>query len=257
MSFSNPMLNEKTFASERWEGVMNQIDSSVPKTMTVGGVVNKTVFLFGFCLLGAVVSWMLVEKGIVHAGLLTLIGSLGGFVLSLIVAFSGKMAKWLGAPFALLEGVFVGALSILLNARFEGIVTTAVLITFGVFIGAIIVYRAGWIRLGKTARSILFMAMIGISLTYLASFILGMIPGMNSSSFMAIHKGGVIGIVFSGVVVFFAVMSLFNSIQIVDEGVQSGAPKDFEWVASFGLLSSLVFLYVEILKLLAKLQSRD
>lgn len=257
----NPLLNEKTFAPERWGGIMDQLNGSGsmatrPTTMTVGGVVNKTVFLFGLCLLGASGAWILVEKGIIHPGLLLIVGMLGSLVLSLILMFKSSLAKWLSTPFAVLEGLFLGALSTLFNAKYPGIVPNAVLITFGVFLGALIAYRAGWIRMGKTARAVMMMGFAGISLAYLASFILSMV-GYQGSGFMAIHKGGPIGLIFSGIAIVIGIMSLIDSIQTVDEGVKAGAPKEFEWVGAFGLLSSLVFLYIEILKLLGKLQSRD
>jgi uncharacterized YccA/Bax inhibitor family protein len=256
----NPLLNEKTFAPEKWGGVeqniLSQLGSKLanPNTMSVSGVVNKTIFLFGLCLLGATGSWLLVEKGIVHPGLLAIIGALGGMVCSIALIFKATLAKWLGGPFAILEGLFLGALSIMLNAKYPGIVTNAVVITFGVFIGALIAYRAGWVRMGKTARAIMTMGLIGIGLSYLASMLLPMI-GFNGIK--AIHQGGTIGLVFSAIAIVIAVMSLIDSIQMVDEGVQNQAPKDYEWVGAFGLLSSLVFLYIEILRLLAKLQSRN
>ncbi len=266
---SNPVLNDKTFATERWGGIMADLQkaenkqasqSVASRTMTVQGVVIKTSILLVLCVVAAVVNWTLAlnkETSMIANGL-----GVGGMILGLIISlalfFKQNWAAFLSPVFAIAEGLFLGWISLMFASMGakqglnSGIVMNAVLITFGCFAGCLVAYSMGFIRLGKTAMTVLCMGCAGLGMTYLASWILPML-GFNGIS--AIHQGGPLGLAVSGIAIVLAVLSLVASIQFVDDGVKSGAPKFMEWYAAYGLLSTLVWLYIEILRLLNKLRN--
>ena len=244
---SNPTLNTKIFnqTSQQYAGA---------EPMTVGGAISKTAFLLLLLIVSAAYVWMQFIGVQQPTGLMPylLVGAIGGLVVALIVVFKPTTAPYLSPVYALLEGVMIGAISSLLETRFPGIVLQAVGLTFGTLIVMLAAYRSGLIKATEKFKMGVVAATGAIFLVYLASFILGFfgiaIPLINSS--------GTFGIIFSLVVVVIAALNLVLDFDLIESGAKMGAPKFMEWYAAFGLLVTLVWLYLEILRLLSKILRR-
>ena len=182
----------------------------------------------------------------------TLIGGLGGFIVALITVFKPRVSPYTAPIYAALEGLLLGGISALYNARFEGLPAQAVALTFGVFVALLIVYRTGLIRATENFRMGVVAATGGIMVMYLLSFVLGFF-GIQMSF---LHDSSPLSIGISLVIVVVAALNLVLDFDFIERGVAHGAPKFMEWYAAFGLLVTLVWLYLEILRLLSKLQDR-
>ena len=182
---------------------------------------------------------------------------IGGLVLGLICAivlmFKKTWAPVLTPAYALFEGLALGGISATFEVRFPGIVLQAVMATVGVFAALLFAYKTGMIRATENFKLGIVAATGGIGLIYLVGFVLSFF-GM---SIPLIHESGPIGIGFSLVVVVIASLNLVMDFDFIEEGAESGAPKYMEWYGAFGLTVTLVWLYLEMLRLLSKLQSRD
>ncbi|MBL8999753.1 MAG: Bax inhibitor-1/YccA family protein [Phycisphaerae bacterium] len=256
MRSSNPVLREETFAPADWAGISTELAPRRAGVMTMTGTVAKTGFLLLLCIAAALGSAHAVAKLTFNPNILVLGGCLGGFVLALIISFKPMTAPFLSPLYALLQGAFLGAISFLVagkNPAGGAMVMQAVALTFGIFVALLVGYGLGLIRLGGTAMKIVMVGTLGVALTYLASFLFGMF-GLNIMG--ALHGSGAVGIGFSIVVIILASLNLVLDFQFIEGGVKSGAPKHMEWYAGFGLLVTLVWLYLEILRLLSKLNRR-
>ncbi len=246
MRTSNPALSEKAF----------HVDQAVAPAdaMTINGTVNKTVLLLGILSVPAIWSWEKAMTVVDPAGLYPwMIGSgIAGFVLALVTIFKKTAAPVTAPLYAAAEGVFLGILSAFFERIFPGIVFQAVLLTFGVLLSLLAAYRFGFIRATENFKLGVFAATGGIALIYLSTFILGFF----GVSIPFIHGSGPIGIGFSLFVVLIAALNLVLDFDFIEEGAKRGAPKYMEWYASFGLLVTLIWLYIELLRLLSKLRSR-
>lgn len=181
------------------------------------------------------------------------IGSaLVGLVFCLITCFKKEWAAVTGSIYALAEGVLLGAISAMYEAQFHGLVLQAVLLTFGVFLALLALYTLRLVKVTDKLRVGIFAATASIGLVYLATIVLGFFQ----IEIPYIHGSGAIGIGFSVVVVGIAAMNLLLDFDMIERGVMQGAPKYMEWYAAFGLLVTLVWLYLEILRLLAKIAGR-
>jgi uncharacterized YccA/Bax inhibitor family protein len=258
MRTANPALNKNTFANLRYAGYADQTQQ-----MTLQGTVNKTLIMLALLLISASFTWRMffsaLSAGNPAAGAQAVMpwmigGVIGGLVVALITIFK-KTASPITAPiYALLEGLFLGALSSLMEARFPGIVIQAVALTFGTLFVLLFLYKSRIINPTENFKLGVVAATGGIFLVYLVTFILRLF-GVGYISF--IHGNGTIGILFSLFVVVIAALNLVLDFDFIETGCQQGAPKYMEWYGAFGLMVTLVWLYVEILRLLAKLQSRD
>jgi uncharacterized YccA/Bax inhibitor family protein len=179
-------------------------------------------------------------------------GLLGGFVVALVTVFKKNWAMVTAPIYALLEGLVLGALSAVFEARFPGIVIQAVGLTFGTLFALLMAYKSGLIKATENFKLGVVAATGGIALVYLASLALGFF----GVSIPFIHGSGPIGILFSLFVVVIAALNLVLDFDFIEGGAAAGAPKYMEWYAAFGLLVTLIWLYIEILRLLAKLRSR-
>lgn len=222
------------------------------ESMTVKGTIGKMAFLLAMVMAAAVFSWgrFMVDASSVMP--LAIGGAIGGFVLALVIIFKKEWSGYLAPAYALAEGLFLGAISAVFEAKWNGIVMQAVGLTFGTFIAMLVLYRTGVIRATERFKSIVITATMGIAVFYLISFVLSFF----NIQMPMIHSSGTIGIVFSVVVVGIAAMNLILDFDMIEQGAAQGAPKYFEWYASFGLLVTLVWLYLEILRLLSKLNRR-
>ncbi|RAJ07003.1 putative YccA/Bax inhibitor family protein [Chitinophaga skermanii] len=241
---NNPVLKESTFEQA------GQLDAT--ERMTVNGVIGKLAFLLALLVAAAVYSW---GQGIKGTSLMPFIlgGAIGGFVLALIITRKIEWAPYLVPAYALAEGLFLGAISMYYEMRFPGLVIQAVGVTFGVFMAMLVLYRARIIRATERFKSIMFVAVSGIAIFYLIALVLRLF-GMPMA-FM--HEGSALGIGISVVTSGIAALCLIMDFDRIEEGVKYGAPKAYEWFGAFGLLVTLVWLYLEIIRLLSKLQSRN
>ena len=240
---SNPALSPATF---------DQPVATGEQRMTIQGAVNKTGILLAIAILSAAFAWNRFTQNPGLAMPLVLVGSIGGFIMALITSFKKQWSPVTAPIYALLEGLFIGGISALFERQSGGIVLQAGMLTFGTLFALLAAYRAGMIRATGKFRTGVIAATGGICLLYFVSWILGMF-GVNLS-FM--HGSGLLSIGISVFVVIIAALNLVLDFDMIEQGAQVGAPKYLEWYAGFGLLVTLVWLYIEILRLLAKLNSR-
>jgi uncharacterized YccA/Bax inhibitor family protein len=227
--------------------------------MTIQGTVNKTGLLLLLVLLSATWIWSRFFGALEPSQSLPGIapwmfgGAIGGFVVALVTIFKKSWAGVTGPIYALLEGLFLGGISAIFEARYPGIVIQAVSLTFGTLLVLLVAYTSRVIRPSENFKLGIVAATGGIALVYVASFVLGLF----GVSMPYIHGNGLIGIGFSLFVVVIAALNLVLDFDFIENGASQGAPKYMEWYAAFGLMVTLIWLYIEILRLLAKLRSRN
>jgi uncharacterized YccA/Bax inhibitor family protein len=178
-------------------------------------------------------------------------GALGGFIVGIITSFKRTWAAATAPLYAVLEGLFIGGFSLAMEQRFPGLVLQAVLLTFGVMFALLAAYQSRIIRPSQTFKSIIVGATLGIAVVYLIGMLLQL---FFRASIPFVHESGPIGIAFSLVVVGIAALNLVLDFDFIENGVAYGAPKWMEWYAAFGLTVTLVWLYIEVLRLLTKLR---
>ena len=247
MRTANPALNSKTF--QEYASRTGVVDS-----MTIQGTVNKTAILLCCLLLSAGWTWnMFYASGNPAAVMPWMIGgAIGGLVVALITVFKKTAAPITAPIYALLEGLFIGGISSIFEAQYPGIVIQAVGLTFGTLFALLFAYKSGFIKATENFKLGVVAATGSIMLIYVASMILGFF-GIRIPF---IHDSGPLGILFSLVVVVIAALNLVLDFDFIEHGAEQGAPKFMEWYAAFGLIVTLVWLYIEILRLLSKLRSR-
>lgn len=219
--------------------------------MTLGGTVAKTAILTLLTLATTLVTYVMAMKGM-NVKALAYGGAIVGFILAMVTAFKPAWAMITGSLYALAEGLFLGAISAVFEARFPGIALSAAGCTVSTLAGLLIAYRSGLIRATENFKLGVFAATAGIMLFYLVTMVLGFF-GIHVPY---IHQAGPIGIAVSAFVVVIAALNLVLDFDFIETGVSRGAPKYMEWYAAFGLLVTLVWLYIEILRLLSKIMGR-
>jgi uncharacterized YccA/Bax inhibitor family protein len=246
MTTSNPAFTGKTF------DVGGSYVGSDAR-MTISGTINKAGILM-LCVLGtAMFTWtqFYTEGDIASIGVYTMVGAVGGLIMALATVFKKEWSPVTAPIYALLEGLFLGALSATLEVRYPGIAIEAVALTFGTCFALLLAYRSGLIRPTQKFQMGIVAATGGIAIVYLASMVLGLfhvqVPG--------IFGNGPIGIIFSLVVVCIAALNLILDFNMIEQGALQGAPKYMEWYSAFGLMVTLIWLYLEIIRLLSKLRS--
>lgn len=253
----NPALKESTFL-DLGSGTVVSRDAGA---MTLNGTVNKTGILLLLSVLTAAFAWsqsiVTGPDGLpaVAPGLMGYVlgGAIGGFILAMVTVFKKTWAPVTAPLYALVEGFFLGSISALYEFRFEGIVFQAVLLTFGTLFALLFAYRSGLIKATENFKLGVVAATGGIALVYLATIVLGFF----NIQIPLIHESGLVGIGFSLFVVVIAALNLVLDFDFIESGVEQGAPKYMEWYGAFGLMVTLVWLYLEFLRLLSKLQSRN
>ncbi|GKU77499.1 Bax inhibitor-1/YccA family protein [Paenibacillus sp. L3-i20] len=241
----NPTLRDDTFQKH------GQALSG--EGMTINGTVNKMFIMLAILLGGAVVSWGMYMKQDANVLGFMIGGAIAGLILALIISFVPRTAPFLVPIYAACEGLFLGALSAQYESKFNGITLQAALLTMCVFLALLIAYRLRLIQATKNFRLGVFAATAGIALMYLASFVLGFF-GMTVPF---LHESSLIGIGISLVIVVVAALNLVLDFDFIEQGAEQGAPKYMEWYGAFGLMVTLVWLYIEMLRLLSKIASRD
>lgn len=253
----NPALKESTFL-DLGSGTVVSRDAGA---MTLNGTVNKTGILLLLSVLTAAFAWTqsvvtgpdgtaMVAPGVT---IYALGGAIGGFILAMVTVFKKTWSPVTAPLYALVEGFFLGAISAVFELKYPGIVFQAVVLTFGTLSALLAAYRSGLIRATENFKLGVVAATGGIALVYLVSMGLRLF----GKDIPLIHESGLVGIGFSLFVVVIAALNLVLDFDFIESGVEAGAPKYMEWYGAFGLMVTLVWLYIEFLRLLAKLQSRD
>jgi len=244
---SNPALKEETFQSA--------IPVAAEEAMTVRGTMNKFLFMLALMLASAIFTWNLAYKGAPLGGWVAG-GAIGGFIIALVIIFKQAWAPYLAPAYGLLEGLFLGAISAMFNAAMASVapyfIMQAVLLTFGVALAMYLLYATGVIKVTNRFRTIVFAATGGIALFYLAAIVLHWFH----IEIPFIHESTPAGIIFSLVVVGIAALNLVMDFDMIFTGARMGAPRYMEWYGAFGLMVTIIWLYLEILRLLAKVYSR-
>ena len=241
---SNPAFGRNTWNAQA-------VGVGYGPTMTIAGTVNKAGILLVLVLFSAIWTWgRFIDGGPEAVGGYMMIGVFGGLIAALATSFKPVWAPYTAPIYALLEGLFLGSLSAMIEMRYHGIAIQSVALTFGTCIALLLAYRSGLIRASERFTMGIVAATGGIALVYFASMILGFfhvqIPGIFGS--------GPIGILFSVAVVIIAALNLILDFAMIEEGAARGAPKYMEWYGAFGLMVTLIWLYLEIIRLLSKLR---
>ena len=247
----NPTLSENKFRDTVLADVITHDNA-----MTQRGTLNKFGFLFIMVLGTSFYSWKEFADG-GNVVPLIWIGALGGLVIAITLAFKKEWSPYLAPAYALMEGLFVGAISAMYNSAFAekapNIVINAVGLTFGVAIAMYLLYSFKIIKATEKFKSIIITATVGIAIFYVIVMVLRMF-GFDNMPFL--HEGSPLGIAFSLFVVSIAALNLILDFDMIEKGVEMGAPKYMEWYGAFGLLVTIVWLYLEILRLLSKISGR-
>lgn len=258
MRTANPALNEKTFeAFARDAAALERADR-----MTLEGTATKTGYLLAVLAFCFSITWRKVMAGVVPesglgAGLQTAMpwvlgGLLGGAVLFLVMMVARSTIPWLATPYAACEGLLLGGISAAAEAAYPRIAMQAVALTIGTALALLMAYRARLIRASENFKLGVFAATGGIALVYLATLVLGLF-GLRLPF---LHDSGPVGIAFSLFVCVIAALNLVLDFDFIERGVERGAPKRAEWTGAWGLLVTLIWLYIEVLRLLMKLRER-
>lgn len=251
MRSGNPTLNSSTFDMFRGESY------EASNSMTIQGAATKTLILLGLCTGMASITWGMVGGQAIDQAMPWMIGGIiGGLVFGLVTSFVPRWSPVTAPLYAMAEGLFLGGLSAIFERQFQGIVFQALIATFGTTFALLIAYQTGIIKATQNFKLGVFAATGGIAILYLSMWIMRMC-GMNVSLFA---MGGW-GIAISAVVVIVAALNLVLDFDFIEEMANRGAPKYCEWYGAYGLMVTLVWLYVEILRLLvliaARTQSND
>ncbi len=243
---ANPALNKNTFSKVR--------DFAVPDNlMTLQGTVNKTGILLILALITAFWVWrQFFVYGTPQISLYIFGGAIGGLIAAMVAIFKPTTAPLVSPIYALLEGLFLGGISSLMEARYPGIVIQAVGLTFGTLFALLFAYKSGLIKATANFKLGVAAATGGIFMMYMVNIVLGFF----GTNIPFIHSNGIMGIGISGFIVVIAALNLVLDFDFIEQGVEQGAPKFMEWRAALGLMITLVWLYIEILHLLSKLRSR-
>ena len=239
MRSGNPALSAEIF--KNIEGIGDE-------KMTIEGTVNKTAMSLILLMATASYTWMNPSPG------LMILGFIGGFIMAIITIFKKTWAPYTVAGYALLEGLALGGVSRIFEMKYPGIASQAIFLTFGILAALLLAYKTGVIKPTENFKLGVFAATGGIAIMYLMSFFMSFFG--SGMSIMNPNNASMMSIGFSLFVVVIASLNLVLDFDFIEEGAEKGAPKYMEWYGAFGLLVTLIWLYLEILHLLAKLQSR-
>ncbi len=251
---SNPVFGKNIFSQSA--------TSAEDGVMTINGTINKTGLMLLIVIFAATFTWRKffgafdpAVPGAIPPGVIgwMLGGAIGGFIVAIITTFSPRRAAMTAPIYAVLEGLFLGAVSAMFEAMYPGLVMRAVMLTFGVFVIMLVLFRTGTIRVTEKFRTVILAATGGIALVYLVSFV----ASMFGANFGFMYGNGLVGIGFSLVVVVIAALNLVLDFDMITQGANARAPKYMEWYGAFGLMVTLIWLYLEMLRLLSKLSSRN
>jgi uncharacterized YccA/Bax inhibitor family protein len=245
---ANPALKGDVFRSEA------RVQAFGTEAMTVQGTATKSLILVGLMIAAAAYTWQQFFAGNVAAVMpLTMVGVFGGLIVALVTTFKHSWSPVLAPVYAVFEGLALGALSAMMEMRFPGIAIQAVGLTMAVFAMLLVFYKTGVITASDRFKRGVFAATGGIMLVYLVQMILHLFH----VDIPMIHSSGPLGIAVSVAVSAVAALNLVIDFDFIEQGARSRAPKYMEWYGAFALLVTLVCLYMELIRLLGKLKSRD
>lgn len=242
----NPIMNEKAFAASTQTTTQSGAITQ-GNTMTVSGAINKTFILTLIMLATSIFSYAYFNP------IYMWIGAIGGLIVVLISSFRPHLSPTMAPLYAALEGLFVGSISFMYASLYSGIIFQAVMLTLALLFMMLFIYKAGWVKVNDKFRSGVIMATGAVALVYLLSFVLRMF----GVSVPFLHEGGLIGIGISVVIIGIASLNLLLDFDNFEKGEQYRAPAYMEWFSAMGLLVTLVWLYIEVLRLLYLLSSND
>ena len=246
MKTANPALGENTF---------REVSGFAGDTMTVSGTVNKAGILMLLCVASAAWTWnrFFATGDPASVAPMMVVGGIGGFILALVTIFKKQWAGITSPLYALAQGALLGGISAMFEMRFRGIAIQAVMLTFGTLVAMLLAYRTGLIKVTEKFRLGVVAATGGIALFYLAQFVLGFF----GITFHTVNSSSPIGIGFSLLVVGVAALNLVLDFDLIENGARYNAPKYMEWYSAFALMVTLIWLYLEMLRLLSKFRSRN
>jgi len=239
MRTGNPALSAKTFKNVA--GISDE-------KMTIEGTVNKTALSLLLLLATASYAWMNPSPG------LMMMGFIGGLIMAITTIFKKTWAPYTVSGYALLEGLALGGISRIFEMQYPGIASQAIFLTFGILGALLLAYKTGVIKPTENFKLGVFAATGGIAIMYFISFIMSFFG--SGMAILSTNNTSMMSIGFSLFIVIIASLNLVLDFDFIEEGAEKGAPKYMEWYGAFGLLVTLIWLYLEILRLLAKLQSR-
>jgi len=247
MRSSNPVMTGKVFEKVG-------VEPSDSRAMTINGTVNKIGLMLLLVIAAATYTWnMVTGANPGNAGTLAIVGAIGGFIMAIITVFSPKSSPFTAPIYAILEGLFLGAISAIINSAYPGVAFQAVLLTIGTLFTMLFLYRSGRIRATPRFRRGVMMATGAVFFAYLFSWIFNLL-GMPMGF---IHSAGPMGILINLVIIVIAALNLILDFDFIEKGAQMAAPKYMEWYGAFGLMVTLIWLYIEFLRLLARFAGRD
>ena len=238
MRTSNPALNPNIFM---------KLNVATDTSMTVKGTVNKIGMLLLIVTLSASFIWGQTSKDIMW---LIPVSAIAGLILALITIFKPVWSPFTAPVYSICEGLLLGAITFPIERIYPGIAVQAICLTFGTLFTLLLAYQSGWIKATEKFKMGIFAATGGICVLYLVNMVLGFFH----MQIPFLHQGGAIGIGISLVIVVIAALNLILDFDFIEQGAASGAPKYMEWYGAFGLMVTLIWLYIEILNLLSKLR---
>lgn len=247
----NPFLTNKNFQNSRTE-VHQATVIGHEQTMTLSGTINKSLILFLILTASAMITWWMAFNG--QSPIIPMIGgAIVGLILVVIAAFKPQYSGYLAPGYALFEGLFIGGISAIFEVRYPGIVTQAVGATFVTFAICLGLYKYKIVQVTERFKSVVIAATLAIATYYLISWLISLF-----TSYVPVHHGNsLMSIGISVFVIVIAAMNLFLDFDQIEDGTQRRMPKYMEWYGAMGLMITLVWLYIEFLRLLSKISSRD
>jgi len=243
----NPALSTEVFTKAK------RVDES-SEVMTINGTVNKAALLGLMVLTSSLITWNLYQEtqDFLLIKPYVIGGSIAAFIVALVIIFNNTTAPYLSPIYCGLKGLALGGLSAFMEAKFPGIVLQSVILTFGILFSLLTIYRLGIIKATENFKLIVASATAGIAIYYIAS----LAGGFFGFELPYIHDNSTGGIIFSLFVVVIASLNLVVDFDFIEKGAESKSPKYMEWYAAFGLMITIIWLYLEILRLLAKSRSK-
>jgi uncharacterized YccA/Bax inhibitor family protein len=251
MNSNNPFFKTKSF-KENNDVTHDAVVIDYNDTMTVSGTINKSFLMLVLLIASAAITWIMTFNG-QNPMMLTIGGAIVGFILVLIATFKPQSSGYLAPGYAIFEGLFIGGISAIFEVMYPGIVIQAVSCTFVTFMVCFGLYKYEIVKVNEKFRSVVIAATLAIATYYLISWLLTLF-----TSFQPVHHGNsMMSIGISAIVIIVAALNLFLDFDQIEKGVQQKMPKYMEWYGAMGLMITLVWLYIEFLRLLSKISRRD
>lgn len=248
MNSNNPFFRTKSFKENNTADTTHEaVFIDYNQTMTVSGTINKSFLMLILLIASASITWTMANPIVFAIG-----GAIVGFILVLIATFRPQSSGFLAPGYAIFEGLFIGGISAIFELMYPGIVIQAVSCTFVTFMVCFGLYKYGVVKVNDKFRSVVIAATLAIGTYYLISWLLAMFAG-----FQPVHYGNsMASIGISAIVIVVAALNLFLDFDQIERGAQNKLPKYMEWYGAMGLMITLVWLYIEFLRLLSKLQKK-